>query len=71
MLRVARLRALKRHDKGHAGELAAFRRAVLGETAWPIPLWQQTQAMRIAFQVEELLQRGAPRRADGYEARPS
>jgi predicted dehydrogenase len=49
---------VKEHDKGHAGELAAFRRAVLGETAWPIPLWQQAQAMRIAFRVEELLQRG-------------
>jgi predicted dehydrogenase/threonine dehydrogenase-like Zn-dependent dehydrogenase len=50
---------VREHDKGHAGELAAFRRAVLGETAWPIPLWQQAQAMRIAFRVEELLQRGA------------
>jgi predicted dehydrogenase/threonine dehydrogenase-like Zn-dependent dehydrogenase len=63
--KVARV---KQHDKGHAGELAAFRRAVLGETAWPIPLWQQTQAMRIAFRVEELLHRGtaADECADGY-----
>jgi len=50
---------IKRFDKGHAAELAAFRRAVLGETAWPIPLWQQAQAMRIAFEVEAQLRRGA------------
>jgi predicted dehydrogenase len=49
---------LKNRDKGHAGELAAFGHAVRGETPWPIPLWQQTQAMRIAFQVEELVQGG-------------
>jgi predicted dehydrogenase len=48
-----------RSDKGHAAELAAFHRAVLGETAWPIPLWQQTQAMRIAFDVEAQLAGGA------------
>ena len=48
---------INRHDKGHAGELAAFRRAVLGETPWPIPLAEQAQAMRIAFRVEELLRR--------------
>ena len=51
---------IKKHDKGHAGELAAFARAVRGETAWPIPLWQQAQAMRIAFEVEESIQRGGP-----------
>ena len=50
---------ITRNDKGHAAELAAFRRAVLGETAWPIPLWQQTQAMRIAFDVEAQLGSGA------------
>ena len=49
---------LTKHDKGHAGELAAFARAVRGETPWPIPLWQQVQAMRIAFKVEELIQSG-------------
>ena len=50
---------LNRYDKGHAGELAAFRRAVLGEAPWPIPLGEQAQAMRIAFRVEELLRRAA------------
>jgi predicted dehydrogenase/threonine dehydrogenase-like Zn-dependent dehydrogenase len=50
---------INRHDKGHAGELAAFRRAVLGQAPWPIPLAEQAQAMRIAFRVEELLRRGA------------
>jgi predicted dehydrogenase len=62
---------VKQRDKGHAGELAAFRRAVLGETAWPVPLWQQAQAMRIAFQVEELLQRGASPGTDGYAKGPA
>jgi predicted dehydrogenase/threonine dehydrogenase-like Zn-dependent dehydrogenase len=51
---------IDRADKGHAGELAAFRRAVRGETPWPIPLAQQAQAMRIAFRVEELLRHGVP-----------
>ena len=39
---------INRHDKGHAGELDAFRRAVRGEMPWPIPLAEQAQAMRIA-----------------------
>ena len=50
---------LNRYDTGHAGELAAFRRAVRGETPWPIPLAEQAQAMRIAFRVDELLRRAA------------
>jgi predicted dehydrogenase/threonine dehydrogenase-like Zn-dependent dehydrogenase len=59
---------INRSDKGHAGELAAFRRAVLGETPWPIPLAEQAQAMRIAFRVEELLRRGsAPQSGSGEE----
>jgi predicted dehydrogenase/threonine dehydrogenase-like Zn-dependent dehydrogenase len=53
------------HDKGHAGELAAFGRAVRGDTAWPIPLWQQAQAMRIAFRVEELLHHGSSATGEG------
>ncbi len=46
---------VKVSDKGHAAELTAFGRAIRGETAWPIPLWQQAQAMRIAFEVERQL----------------
>jgi len=46
---------LNRADKGHAAELAAFARAVRGESAWPIPLSDQVQAMSIAFQVERQL----------------
>jgi hypothetical protein len=38
---------------------------VWGETAWPIPLWQQAQAMTIAFDVENQLLRGAADR-DGH-----
>jgi len=39
-------------DKGQKEELNAFAAAVLGKAEWPIPLWQQLQAMRIAFDVE-------------------
>lgn len=39
-------------DKGQKEELSAFAAAISGETEWPIPLWQQLQAMRIAFAVQ-------------------
>lgn len=42
-------------DKGHREELTAFADAVRNGAAWPIPLWQQIEAMRIAFEVESLL----------------
>lgn len=42
-------------DKGQRDELAAFADAALGRTDWPIPLWQQLQAMRIALTVESAL----------------
>lgn len=46
-------------DKGHAEELAAFVSGVrTGE--WPIPLWQQVQAMQIAFDVEDSLVARSP-----------
>jgi len=50
---------ISKSDKGHAGELAAFHRAVRGEIAWPIPLAQQLQAMTVAFEVEKRLQPNA------------
>lgn len=39
-------------DKGHREELTAFADAIRNGGAWPIPLWQQIEAMRIAFEVE-------------------
>jgi predicted dehydrogenase len=39
-------------DKGHREELEAFADAVRTGGAWPIPLWQQFEAMRMAFEVE-------------------
>jgi predicted dehydrogenase/threonine dehydrogenase-like Zn-dependent dehydrogenase len=39
-------------DKGHREELCAFADAIISGGAWPIPLWQQLEAMRIAFEVE-------------------
>lgn len=40
-------------DKGQAAELVEFARAVREGGAWPIPLWEQVQAMEMAFVVEE------------------
>ncbi len=39
-------------DKGQKAELVAFARAAKGLEGWPIPLWQQLQATRIACEVE-------------------
>ena len=39
-------------DKGHFDELKAFFRAVERGGEWPIPLWQQLQAMKITLEVE-------------------
>jgi predicted dehydrogenase/threonine dehydrogenase-like Zn-dependent dehydrogenase len=40
-------------DKGLKDELQAFHGAATGQAPWPIPLWQQVQATRIAFSVQE------------------
>ena len=42
-------------DKGQKEELIAFSNAIMKQTEWPIPLWQQMQATRISFQVDSLL----------------
>lgn len=48
-------------DKGHSEELIAFADAIRNGGAWPIPLWQQIEAMRIAFAVERrIAPAGAP-----------
>jgi predicted dehydrogenase/threonine dehydrogenase-like Zn-dependent dehydrogenase len=39
-------------EKGHREELVAFADAIRQGGAWPIPLWQQIEAMRMAFAVE-------------------
>ncbi|WP_417796093.1 bi-domain-containing oxidoreductase [Terasakiella pusilla] len=39
-------------DKGHFEELEAFADAILGNGEWPIPLWQQLQASKIALDVQ-------------------
>jgi predicted dehydrogenase len=45
-------------EKGHREELLAFADAIRNGGAWPIPLWQQLEAMRMAFAVESRI---APR----------
>jgi len=42
-------------DKGLEEELRLFGRAIKGEDTWPNPLWQQVQAMEIAFRLENNL----------------
>jgi hypothetical protein len=41
--------------KGHHEELVAFADAIKNGGPWPIPLWQQIEAMRIAFAVEDAI----------------
>lgn len=50
---------LRAQDKGQLDELRAFGQAVRDGGPWPIPLWQQLQAMEIAFAVEEQIAPGA------------
>lgn len=42
-------------NKGQKEELQAFAAAIRGQAEWPIPLWQQLQATRIAVDVERFL----------------
>jgi predicted dehydrogenase/threonine dehydrogenase-like Zn-dependent dehydrogenase len=56
--------ALKQADKGHREELVQFADAVRGREAWPIPLWEQLQVARMAFEVQEQLLR-SPGRHEG------
>lgn len=42
-------------EKGQKEEIEAFARCILNGGEWPIPLWQQVQAMEIAFEVEKFL----------------
>jgi predicted dehydrogenase/threonine dehydrogenase-like Zn-dependent dehydrogenase len=41
--------------KGHDEELVAFAKAIQAGGTWPIPLWQQVAATRIAFHVDAQL----------------
>lgn len=42
-------------DKGHHEELVAFADAIRDGGTWPIPLWQQLEATRMALEVESQL----------------
>jgi predicted dehydrogenase len=42
-------------EKGQKAEIESFARAVLEGGTWPITLWEQLQAMEIAFSVEDSL----------------
>lgn len=45
----------KGSDKGHLNELQVLAKSIQGQVEWPIPLWQQVQAPRIAFEIEKSL----------------
>ena len=45
-------------EKGHYEEMTAFTNALMSGGEWPIPLWQQIQASRIALKVEEQIVTG-------------
>jgi predicted dehydrogenase/threonine dehydrogenase-like Zn-dependent dehydrogenase len=47
-----RWRSFRGPAKGHLEELGALAESLLGGEPWPIPLEEQLEAMRIAFQVE-------------------
>lgn len=47
-------------EKGQREEIVDFARAIREGGEWPIPLWQQTQAMTIAFDVEDQLAGARP-----------
>lgn len=42
-------------EKGHFQEIESFANAILNRGEWPLPLWQQVQAMQIALDVEKCL----------------
>ena len=42
-------------EKGQKEELIALSKTIKDGGSWPIPLWQQAQAMEIAFEVEKVL----------------
>jgi predicted dehydrogenase len=42
-------------EKGHLCEIEAFADAIIGNKEWPIPLWQQVQAMQIALAVDKCI----------------
>jgi hypothetical protein len=43
---------IKTMDKGQKKELTSFAVAIKHNGEWPIPLWQQVQAMEIAYKIE-------------------
>jgi len=43
----------KTDQKGHHEELETLADCIQENGTWPIPLWQQIQAMEMAFQIEE------------------
>ncbi len=51
-------------DKGQKDELQAFAATISAGGAWPIALWEQFQAMEIAFRVEQFLVDGGGKCAE-------
>ena len=51
-------------DKGQKDEVIAFADTIIKGGEWPIPLWEQLQAMNIAFEVENQLLSNGKRSAN-------
>ena len=49
---------LPQKDKGHYKELNLFFDAIKNNNEWPIPLWEQIQATKIALEVENQIRKG-------------
>ena len=45
----------KKEDKGHHEELRILANVIREGGEWPIPLWQQLQATRIALEIQKLI----------------
>ena len=50
--------SLRLGDKGHLEELRTFAQVIKAGGEWPIPLWQQLQAMEISYRIEPYLTQG-------------
>ncbi|MCE5249345.1 Gfo/Idh/MocA family oxidoreductase [bacterium] len=57
---IADVRMSGQNGKGEREEIEAFARAVVEGGPWPVPLWQQVQAMDIAFEMKRLLMDTSP-----------
>ena len=49
---------LDKKDKGHLHELKLFFDSIKNSKDYPIPIWEQIQATKIALEVEDQIKKG-------------